>query len=268
MVKPVVIFDGRQPGDAEAIQLVSALHRRVEATMDTERSRKLTIGVSEIGNPCDRCVARKLSGDILKEPNWRAQVGTFIHAGLEEEFGADPIVTVDMFTDWTVTLERRVVLWEYESAFGTFTLDGSCDLYAQRNDQGVVVDWKTQGTKKLLSKTAKGDIGQTYTVQMMGYGFGYRRLGLPVTHVLLYALPRDSDLDDAKPVLMRYDEQVAIDAIARLKSMIDSAAILEQAYPGEGWARFIDFQSTASGCFDCRRYETRDQGDFLGTLVG
>lgn len=249
----------RNASDFAAIKQIDVLQGEVAATMNTERSRQQTIGISEIGDPCRRTVARKLSGLYPKphDPSWKAQVGTFIHGGLEEHFvtrfadrtilGTGP--TFDPPTDERphYAMERRLSVWDYKG----FHLGGSCDLYVQGGSYGLVTDWKTQGTDKLLKKTAKGDIGQTYTVQMHTYGLGYELLGLNVTHVLLYALPRDGDLALAKPVLMRYDRTIAVNALKRLQDMIDAAEIV-------GWPTLVESQPRESFCFDCDKFEREE----------
>lgn len=264
---PVLMFQPETEADKWADKMVHSLITDIADTMNTERARKQEIGISEIGNPCSKCVARKLSGLYLKpredrmKSGWKAQVGTFIHTGLEQHFAA---LYPHPGEDVTYHLERRVTVLEHKE----HTIDGSCDMYVQGATNGVVVDWKTQNSERLATKTGKGEIGPTYTVQMMTYGLGYELLGFPVTHVLLFALPRDGELNDAKPVLMRYDRQVAVNALARLTGMIDAAELLEQAYPDQGWEKLIAAQDTASGCFDCRGYQNAEEESFLGFITG
>lgn len=269
---PVILFPIETEQDRLASQVVYSLLEDVRATMNTERSKKQTIGVSEIGTECDRCLARKLSTLYVKpfDPSWKAQVGTFIHGGLEDHFGskygmwdleARKYVTANNApTDenWAYHMERNLVIHD----FGHFVLDGSCDLFIQGATFGIVDDWKTQGAKKLLL-TAAGKVSQTYKIQMMTYGLGYELLGFNVTHVVLYALPRDGELEDAKPVLMRYDKQIAIDRLAKVQSMIEAAEII-------GWEALIAAQSKAGHCFDCPVYEALEAGasdDFFNELT-
>lgn len=271
---PVVMFTDNTPTDNLAIAQLHVLQAEIRRTMDTERSKQQTIGISEIGNPCRRCVALKLSGLYPKphDPSWRAQVGTSIHTMLEDHFAAAFADHIEWSHDdqkYQVNpdavatdekplyhLERRVKVFAYKG----LDLGGSCDMFIQGATYGIVDDWKTQGTDKLLKKTAKGDIGETYLVQMMTYGFGYELLGYNVTHVVLYALPRDNDLDNAKPVLMRYNRQVAIDAFARLATMIDAAEIV-------GWETVIESQPRATPCWDCDRFDAQITQGFVAGLT-
>jgi hypothetical protein len=152
-------------------------------------------------------------------------------------------------------MERRVHIIKHK----TLDLDGSCDLFVQGATYGLVCDWKTQGPAK-LKKTAAAQIGNTYTVQMHTYGLGYELLGFLVTHVVLYALPRDGELNEAKPVLMRYDRDIAIQALARVTTLIDAAEII-------GWPKLIELQDKASPCWDCRDYEAMEAEGFLSDIT-
>ena len=303
---PVVMVaeQHRNAYDHAAVAHVHRLHLAVREVMNTERSRKATIGISEIGADCSRCVARKLSGLYPKEVQygWKAQVGTFGHAGLEEHFLATYPWMFEHYEEETADgrlvwktrtrddleptaeqpiyyLERRLKVWEYKG----HVIDGSCDLfskvvvtqqdvdmaaaYAQSDPGlkvgdviGIVTDWKFQGPRT-LAKSAKGEISSQYRVQMNTYGLGYRLQGLTPTHVDLHALPRDGEYDDAKPVLARYDEQVAIDALARLQSMIDGAELI-------GWPSLIESVPRDPRCFDCPRFDRADEQAMLAEIVG
>jgi len=252
----------RSAADEWAIKQVYWLYEQVHATMDTERSRQQEIGLSEYGSDCRRCVARKISRLFVKitNPSWKAQVGTFIHAGLEEHFVSNfiskqaegAIATNDRPL---LHAERKVQIMEYKG----LVLKGSCDLYIQGADYGIVDDWKTQNQRKLLEKTAKGLMSRAYKVQMHSYGFGYELLGLPVTHVVLYALPRDGELTDAKPILMPYDRQLVIDELASIQQMIDAAELI-------GWEKIIEYSPRAGWCPDCDAYERQGRDDAFAWL--
>lgn len=266
---PVILFTPETDSDRAAIKQVYSLYEDVRSTMNTERSQQQKIGISEIGNECTKCVARKLSGLYAKPQNldegWKAQVGTFGHSGLEhhfsEKYGSpDPWEKDEPGPPATDALpqyfmERRLQILKYKS----LDLDGSCDMYIQGASFGIVDDWKFQGPSK-LKKTSVGNIGQTYTVQMHTYGLGYELAGFHPTHVLLFALPRDGEIWEAKPVLMRYDRNVAIQALARLQTLIDAAEVI-------GWPETIAAQDKASGCWDCADYEKMEADDFLTNIT-
>lgn len=270
---PVIKMPGEQTlADQAAVKLVHAIHHEVYQTMDTDRNRKQTIGISEIGDPCDLCVAIKLALLTPKESttSWKAQVGTFMHAGLEEHFSKQEALQRIIAEMGAVTGEivpERTLTFP---AYGDFQLSGSCDMmvhlvFADGSHLVVIVDWKTQGLDKLAKKTANGDIGETYTVQMHTYGLGYELQGMTPTHVLLYALPRDGELDQAKPVLMRYDRTIALKALVRITKLIDRASEV-------GWERVIAEQSplrekNGGFCFGCRDRGLQAGDTFLQGLV-
>lgn len=296
---PVVMIPEheRTPADFAAIRHLHTLHGIIMSTMDTERSRKLEIGISEIASDCRKCVARKLSMQYPKRneggAGWFAQVGTMGHDYLERFFKAKyPWMFEDYEVDdpdnpgsylWKTRtiegleptleqpiyhLERKLKVWEYEATVDgapyKIVLDGSCDLFSyvmlpSGEIIGVVTDWKFQGQRK-LAETGKGKIGSTYHGQMSTYGLGYELAGFDVTHLDLHAIPRDGNLDESRPVLFRYNRQDAIDAIAGVKALIDAAALL-------GWRTVIESAPNAAGCFDCDWFESIEEADFVTQLT-
>lgn len=287
---PVVLIPEaeRTPADVGAIEHLHRLHGIVMDTMDTERNRKLEIGISEIASPCRRCVARKLSLKFPKRneggAGWFAQVGTMGHDYLERFFvdrfpgmfeynfetkkwdtveGLEPTLEQPVYY-----LERKLKVWEYDTVIEGqayhLVIEGSCDLFSyvmlpSGEIIGVVTDWKFQGNTK-LTKTAKGDIGATYHGQMATYGLGYELAGFGVTHLDLHALPRDNHLDASRPVLQRYDRQVALDALAGVKALLDAAALL-------GWDELIEITPRSNDCFDCDHFESHEEGGFIAAIT-
>ena len=213
--------------------------KRIEELFVTERSHQKIIGISEVGSDCRKCVARKLA-EKPKDVSggWYPFIGTAVHDSLEKGFAA-------RFPD-DYRLENRLHVHSYKG----LELGGSCDMYA---NAGVVNDWKVVGVKA-LGEASKGKIKQQYRIQAMLYGLGWVKKGFEVTHVSLTFLPRDKDLKEAQVVMLRYDEQVALDSLAALEVMIDAAEIV-------GWDKVIEKQPKASFCFDCKKYEQNEQGD-------
>lgn len=208
----------------------------------TERSYQQSIGISEVGSDCRKCVARKLSG-MPKKPEgaWYPFIGTAVHQALE-----------DGFARWSddYNLEERLFVHEYKS----LKLGGSCDMAAVTVDGTLIVnDWKVVG-ERALRDASNGKIKDQYRIQAMLYGYGWAQKGHTVTHVALSFLPRDKDLTEAQVVMLRYDEQVAKDALKALEVMIDAAEIV-------GWDAVIDKQPKAGFCFDCKKYEQNEIGD-------
>ena len=238
---PIQILDVEQSeyqaDDYSAIETAENWMIRIPQLFITERSRQTVIGISEVGMDCRKCVARKLAEKPrTPDGSWFPFIGTAVHAQLEEGFAR--------WDDYI--LEEKLFVHEYKN----LKLAGSCDMY---HKDGVVNDWKVVG-QEALKKAAKGNIKNQYRVQAMLYGLGWKKKGYDVTHVTLTFLPRDLDLPNAQVVMLRYDEQVAMDALAELELLIDAAEII-------GWDAVIDKQPKANFCWDCRKYEQQEDGD-------
>lgn len=264
IVEPFLLQDGIATELARDV--VRDMYAGVRETMDTDRNRQTTIGLSEIGMDCTKCVARMLSGKGKPRRDsdldgWTPMRGTMGHAYLETHFGSRPVPD-----GHTQVLEATLLLHEYKG----LRLSGHCDYYRKieyvgMDPIGVVGDWKFQGERKLLD-TGKGKVSNQYLIQMNAYGLAWELAGEPVTHVVLFALPSESHkLADARPVLMPYDRQIVIDRLALLDTMIDAAEIA-------GWDAVIDAQPSGgpSGayCWDCKRWNASDDTDFVSRLTG
>ncbi len=241
---PVQILEAKPSdyteADQKAYDTAHTWLRRIQELYITERSHQKIIGISEVGSDCRKCVARKLA-EKPKDVSggWFPFVGTAVHQALEDGFAG---------REWSdeYLLENRLHVHSYKG----LELGGSCDMYAKA---GVVNDWKVVGTRA-LSEAAKGKIKDQYRVQAMLYGLGWVKKGYDVTHVSLTFLPRDKDLSEAQVVMLRYDERVAMEALAALEVLIDAAEIV-------GWDKVIEKQPKASFCFDCKKYEASEQDD-------
>lgn len=238
---PIQILDVEQSeyqaDDRKAVETAENWMIRIPELFITERSRQTVIGISEVGMDCRKCVARKLAEKPrTPDGSWFPFIGTAVHAQLEEGFAR--------WDDYI--LEEKLFVHEYKN----LKLAGSCDMY---HKDGVVNDWKVVG-QEALKKAAKGNIKNQYRVQAMLYGLGWKKKGYDVTHVTLTFLPRDLDLPNAQVVMLRYEEQVAMDALAELELLIDAAEII-------GWDAVIDKQPKANFCWDCRKYEQQEDGD-------
>lgn len=253
--QPQFMFPIETAADRLVRDLVYSLHRDIAETMNTERSQQTTIGISEIGEECPRCLARKLAE--IPEPReegsgWKAQMGTFGHAGLEQHFGDKYDVRLTQPGGATdikpiYHLEKDLHLHSYKG----LELGGHCDLYVEGETFGVVDDWKFLGGRTLGDKPS-----HKYQVQMSGYGLAWQALGKLVTHVILYRLPRDGELDEAAPVVWRFNPDLALNALAKIEALIDAAEII-------GWPTVIEAQPRAAHCFSCQRYEKAERESFL-----
>lgn len=170
------------------------------------RSLQKRIGPSEIGNPCDRCLAHKLAGtpEIEQHAPWLPFVGTAVHSELE-----------NVFTQANAGRDRVRFLVEATVSVGQIggvDITGHADLFDL--ETGEVTDWKIVGATTL--KKARGGPSLTYRRQAHLYGRGFTRRGLAVNRVRIAYLPRNSvHLGDAVIWSEPYDEQIAVDALAR-----------------------------------------------------
>lgn len=235
-----LIGEAESPADGNAVDTAQQWMNRIPELFITERSKQVQIGISEVGMDCRKCVARKLA-EVHRIPDgsWYPFIGTAVHDALEKGFN-------ERYPD-DYKLEERLFVHDYK----TMSLTGSCDMFAHKD--GVVNDWKVVGDAA-LKDAAKGKIKDQYRVQAQLYGYGWAQKGFDVTHVALSFLPRADKLESAVVVLMRYDESVAVNALAQLESMIDAAELV-------GWEKVIDKQPKASFCFSCRRYDQTDHMD-------
>lgn len=239
-----IINAEQDESDSRAVEAAHAWMHRITELFLTERSFQTQIGISEVGSDCRKCVARKLAGRPKKpEGSWYPFIGTAVHASLEEGFSR--------WDDYK--LEGRIDVFEYK----TLKLGGSCDMFAYKD--GVVNDWKVVG-ERALKEAANGKIKNQYRIQAMLYGLGWKKKGFDVTHVALTFLPRDVDLMNAQVVMLRYDEKVALDALAELEVMIDTAEIV-------GWDAVIDSQPKASFCWDCKKFEQEENVNDVLSLI-
>lgn len=229
-----------QADDFKAVATAEQWMLRIPELFITARSKQTVIGISEVGMDCRKCVARKLAEKPrTPDGSWFPFIGTAVHDQLEHGF-------TDRWPD-EYMLENRLHVHSYKG----LELGGSCDMFVPQ--QGIVNDWKVVG-QTALKDAAKGKIKNQYRIQAMLYGLGWVKKGYEVTHVSLTFLPRDLDLTNAEVVMLRYDEQIAIDALAQLEVLIDAAEIL-------GWDAVIAKQPKANFCWDCRKYEQQEDGD-------
>lgn len=204
--------------------------------MDTHpRGLKLGPGPSDAGHPCTRYLIHAIhnqpkppgKGDRYR---WAARIGTFGHAGLESDF-----ITYNNAMVAAGEQQARYLL-EQTVTCGTYDgidLIGSADVFDI--DSGTVVDWKFVGPTPLLGYKANGP-GPKYRTQAHLYGRGFQLQGFRVNQVMIAFLPRGGELGTPELKVLDgqvlwadrgqryfwsepYDEQVALDALARLNGL-------------------------------------------------
>lgn len=223
------------------------------------RNHQIAAGPSDLGNPCDACLARKLSGTATgdeSEHAWKARVGTFIHAGLETDFDAANAAQGTDPDAWRWLTERRI----YVGDVNGIRVEGSCDLYDRHTKS--IVDWKSAG-KYVLSEV--GPKAHTPGGRKVGnrtqahlYGRGYTLLGLPVERVALYYLPRDGKFPEGRFWSEPYDETVALDALARATTLHQGVTAAQEAGLLD---EYLDSLDTSPRCYRCGRTDKAERLD-------
>ncbi|WP_067434098.1 hypothetical protein [Nocardioides jensenii] len=217
------------PGAKPDLLKAELLDLITRAITNHPRSLQVQIGPSEVGHACPRRIGYKLLGhpENPGEPNWKATVGTAIHAWLEEVMITDNRARYAELADLTRWIVEATV--DCGEVLG-HPITGHCDLFDRVT--GTVVDWKTCGPTQLKKYKAKGP-GPQYRTQAHLYGRGWQHRGQDVHHVGVMFLPRNGDLREAYYWSEPYDEQVALDGLQRLEGIALAArhlgpAVLEQ----------------------------------------
>lgn len=166
-----------------AVEMKRILH---EAAARAPRTLQTHLGPSELGVECDRQVAGKLAAlpatNHVVDP-WPSMRGTALHAYAADAFTGDN----DRSGRLRWLAEQRVVPTEEHP--------GTADLYDA--DEQAVVDHKFLSASS-MAKARSGLVHgaplaqlrpRKYVVQLLLYGLGYLRLGLPVRRVVLAAYP-------------------------------------------------------------------------------
>jgi hypothetical protein len=192
----------------------------IQAGIWSPRAGQVQIGPSEVGHKCTRRLAYKLldweKPNAMQGGSWAAQVGTAIHAYLAEVFGKRE----------GFLIEQRVTI--------RGSLAGTVDLFDVKN--GVVLDWKTTGATKLANYKKFG-ADQQQIIQVQLYAYGLAQQGADVKKVALCYLPTSGSLTDMVMVMHDYDEQVALDALARIDAIHALLAAVDVEANPEFWSQ-------------------------------
>lgn len=221
----------------------------VDAITNQPRSLQRTIGPSELGNPCDHCLAARLAGWTKheKQTPWLTVIGTAMHAWLENQFeNINKTYKQAHGTDRYLT-ERRVKV----GMIGGTEIWGSTDLVDLQ--ARMTVDWKIVGDRS-LRKYAHGP-SPTYRAQAHLYAKGWNDTGTPIEHVSIYFLPRNRPMDAGHWWHEPYDPalaQTTLDRAAWLARNLEALAPIPKAR--DAW---ISNLPREPGCWDCSKYDDR-----------
>ncbi|MBD3004880.1 hypothetical protein [Streptomyces sp. 5-10] len=201
------------PGsDPVAKDLVHAV-----VTRPSERGLQRMPGPSDLADPCDVCLARKIAHFLGIDPDpedenfsLKAWVGTSVHEKLERDL---PKVYDGAQLEITVSIADIP---------GLGLVSGHVDSYFP--ERLALNDWKTGdlsgtfGVKRMRTDGVK----TAYLRQTMLYCYGMRQSGLPVEWANLTFIPRDSNrASDIWTATCSYREDVAVFALNRAESLVD-----------------------------------------------
>lgn len=183
------------------------------AIINQPRSLQLTIGPSEIGNPCDRCLAHKLAGTPeAPEVGWLPFIGTCVHEALENILLRHENTRATLGMPGRFLAENRVTVGHIGQP-----ISGSTDLFDTHS--GTVIDWKIVGTTTLKTVRAHGAKPQ-YRKQAHLYGKGWEDAGYTVKSVLVAFLPRNAiSLRQGRTWQEPYDRTVADAALEHANNL-------------------------------------------------
>lgn len=237
---------GQDPTDA-----LRDLRGVVEDAITTQpRSQQRRIGPSEIGTPCDHCLAAKLAGwEQGRDVAWLPYVGTAMHAQLEH-----------------VLLDHETNAWIRDKTPGRYLTEekvmvghiGGTEIWGSTDvldvTAAMTIDWKLVGASTLTA--AKAGPSPVYRVQADLYAKGWNDAGFRVDHVSIVYLPRNSmrGLDDAIWWHAPHDRQRATDALDRANRFHDNLRALQDALGTDARDQWITGLPRAAGCHDCHRY--------------
>lgn len=224
----------------------------------SERSKQRKIGPSEIGNPCERCLAERLLESArtcppdIREESIASWIGTAGHAAIER-------LEIPGFSH-----EMKVTVGEIE---GIGTITGSVDLYSWHDKQ--IIDLKFSSTKRINSiarafttledgtvlfdndSPVVGTL-QQYYVQQMLYGLGVENEGAPVESVSLLMIPRDATIANFETgvteLRFKFDKATADAMLVRAQEVLDWAL----AHPDD-----LDELQSYPHCYKCNRERTK-----------
>jgi hypothetical protein len=178
-----------------------------DAINTAPRELQTALGPSEIGDPCARRIGHKLLGSPQRvlPPNWKAWVGTTMHAGLAGILDVDNLRCAPDLGGH----ERWIVETRVDVGHG---VTGTVDAYDCVT--ATEVDFKTCG-RTMLRKYKREGPGAAYQIQGHLYGLGLTRAGHPVDTVSVMFLPRQGELAEAYYWHEPFDPDLAEAALQR-----------------------------------------------------
>lgn len=186
------------------------------------RSMQVSLGVSEVGQPCDLRIAYRMANTKAVHNGmdpWPAIVGTSVHSWMEQAI-AD-YQAVHGISEWITEME----------VFPSPLVMGHNDAY--HRPRQLVLDWKFPGRTNMADMRKNGPSAQ-YQTQVQLYGLGHVRAGRPVKRVGVVALGREGWLKDLFVWTTDYDHDFALKALQRIYDL--GARMIELGLPeSDAW---------------------------------
>lgn len=182
-----------------------------------ERDKQRMIGASEIGNPCDYCLAnRLLNTPKATSQYWLgAKLGTAMHRELEYEEAKHVEVPQNYRFEALegARIEETITLGDIP---GYGTVRSKPDLVLTKYNH--VIDHKST-TKTKVSGYKLDGVPRQYVIQQQLYAWGLNKSGIEIDRISLSFVNRDGLTDkDVWIHTFNYDETVALAAWSRLES--------------------------------------------------
>lgn len=192
------------------------VHGLVTATITKKSARdhQRLPGPSDLANPCDLCVARKIAA-VCGTPlhtqaedrfSHKAWIGTAVHEKLERDL-----------PDVYAHAEREITV-NIANIEGLGLIKGHVDLYLPV--QLTMTDYKTVDMKKLQVIRATG-VPTSHVGQTMLYMYGLKQSDKPVNYATLVYIPRDSNkVSDIWVASCAYREDIALALLNRTRRLV------------------------------------------------
>lgn len=213
------------------------------------RSLQTRIGPSEIGNPCDHCLAARLAGWEKQEDGipLATTIGTGYHALMEDFFKKWEAEQAETNPGWRhrYLMEQRVTVGQ----IGGQEITGSTDLLDLA--AGLTVDYKVVG-KTSFDKYRINGPSPTYQIQAHLYAKGWNDAGVKVDTVSIWFIPKMAiDLRSSHWWLEPYQPLIAENALQRANRIWNHLLIARDV------TEYIKNLPRQPGCWDCRKYPDR-----------
>lgn len=191
---------------------------RSTMTQNSVRDLQKSVGPSEIGDPCGRCLGRALCRKYpelwweeqdLRDTRFslKAWVGTAVHEKMDRDM---PSYTEELGQH---SKEIKIPIWDLPG-YGLIT--GHTDMFVDR----TVVDYKTKDDRTKIREIALDGPKTSEVVQINLYGFGLMESGHAVEDLCLFYIPRDSNrIEDTLGLFTQPLPVIAERALQRLRKV-------------------------------------------------